>query len=830
MSEINPRDLPQKARTAHTDDFLDAAEKAGFPASAIKAALMLIDAPPNLRFLGAVTTRLQLLLTSFPSLARRLSDERADDLESIDVVLDAIDALPDSDMRYELMASPADYPQGNLHYSSESHPIYSLLMLRLPHAAHAHHFDALIAATAVAWLGRLEELDWDTYHTNLFTSESDTESNARLLRVEDIRRFYDVEFRLRKLAGLTVDAFKFLDSDCPPFEIDRLLEAMQEARYHATYHVHIPRVANRINSLLYSDHENESGGDGDGRKAGLSDGYAIGTLIAGPYQLSAVGEDNDNVDYIVTSISRATLKRAADEDIDPLELVDDDASVMLDLGPVASLPRSARSYSAAKTFQQISRAQQMTPFREDGLKSWRIDGINHALAAAPQHLSPEENLLLIASLATGRRITRLGTIDVTVDTPADGRVAAIELDLTSRTWRIAVNQPNLRNRPCPDGAITVTQTAVLPDLFGACDVARRCPSVLSGLESGRMRVPVSATRERAAAVSQLLASSPAETPVTPNYLATAIPKAIYEYCGDLAAGALISTWLPCNASTYLHYLTVDRVVIADRYRAAIHYLEERYGLEVQSDTSDIPVGHVGTTNCPTDIATRRMVITLKDVLETLPTKTREQRLRYANIYTCYTVLYLAIGLGFRARRDPRPNVEPLPGIGVDGAIASFFDKATSASHYRTIYCPPALRRHLEHYDTFRESLPYLIAPTGNANRFHRKLVDLLFVYFDSNGYPQELRPIHVERMVSDFFPFKLNCQRRRIRSRMLEYAGDDFRQLGRGFSIWMGHWPQFNSPHRAESGFDINILRRISEAIIEPILESDGWEPLEHRL
>lgn len=830
MSEKRPclRDLPQKSRRSHTADFLAASESAGYSISALKTALMLLDAPANLRFLGAICARLQSLIAKFPTLTNMLSDERSEALESLDVVLDAIESIADDDMRYELMASPSDYPKGNLYYSSEYNPLYSLLMLRLTHPEHSDHFDCLISTTAYAWLDQLPDLDWESYLTRI--SRDEETSDPSTISASHLRRFYSVEFELRQLSKLSEnDPLSFLSKDVSAQSVDDILKGMKASRYHATYNPYVPSVARRISSLL-SDSLADVGQNGrSGGNTGLVDGHALGVLISGPFHFSGIDEDEDEGDCTLHSLPNAILRRAAEEDIDPLELVDDGAIIIVNLGPANSLPRTPRNYAATKSFQQIARKQQLSPYRLDGLKSSRIDGINALLKAARNHPLPEVCLLLLASLATGRRINKLSLIDVTVDTPADGRVAPIELDLASRTWRISVNQPTLKNRPCPDGAIPVTQTVVLPDRLGACEIARRCPCVMAAQESGKMRTPISATPERISSATELLASVTVGDPVTPGYLATVMPMATFEHSGDLAIGAMISTWLPCNSSTYLHYLTVDRQVIATHYTAALQYLADRYGLAIQPDNYRIPAGHVGTTNCPSDDSTRQVATTLKEQLLNLPTKTHEQRLRYANLYTCYSTLYLCAGLGFRARRDPRPNIEPLAGLANSG-FATFFDKATSPSHYRTLYCPPELRRHLEYYDSFRLALPYLIEPTGNPDRFHRNLDSRLFVIFDANGYPQELRPSHIERLIEPIFPFKLNCFRRRIRSRMVEYSGPDAQQIGRGFAIWMGHWPQFNSPHRAESGFSIHMLRRISEAIIEPMLINDGWAALEHRL
>ncbi len=826
-----PKQLPQKSRESHTDLFLAKALDLGFSVPAVQNSLMLLHAPGNLRFLGAVTSNFLRLLKKFPSLTNTLPIEVENKLDDMDVLLNVIDSLEFDDMHYEITASPADYPRGNLFYSAHNHPLYSLLLLTLPYEDHEEHFDGLIAATTVSWLTLLPPLEWKNYKT--FLSLKSDASNSESSHFDEhipfvlIRRIYNIESNLRKLADAELDPFGFISDEIRPSDIESLLDSMIESRFHATYIESVRTAGVKIKTLRTNSFYDSVDYSSQGGTGLLTEGRHLGTLISGPYHFNSIDED-ESAD-IVHCIPVHILRKAANEDIDPLELIEDDSITLIDLGAANSLPDSARKFAASRNFQQIAKAQQLLPFRKDGLKSEKIEAINRALQKATSTLEREDQLILIAVIATGRLPNRL-EIDITLDTAADDRVANLELDIASKTWRLMVNAPNLKNHPTPAGSVPVTQTAIIPDLFGACDIAMRCLAIEEGFDSGKLRVPFTVSPDRIAKVNEFIHKELNEFSVSPTYLAKLISMATFELTGDLATGALISSWLPCNASTYLHYLSVDRLIIAERYLSAVKYLSSHYGLEYTESDSTVTPGHVGTSNCPSDSAAHTLVDTLKTMLNSLPVNTRDERLHYSNVYTCYSVCFLAAGLGYRARRDPRPNIEPLSENLLGGAFATFWDKATSSSHYRTIYCPHDLKTHLQFYDTFRQSIPYLIEPVGNADRYFSKMDSLLFIWFDANGNPQELRPIHVEQLVQEFFPFKINCHRRRARSRMFEYTGDKSVIMGRGYSVWMGHWPQFNSPHRSESGFSIEILRLISEHIIEPMLITDGWVALEHRL
>ena len=70
-----PKQLPQKSRESHTDLFLAKALDLGFSVPAVQNSLMLLHAPGNLRFLGAVTSNFLRLLKKFPALTIALPIE-----------------------------------------------------------------------------------------------------------------------------------------------------------------------------------------------------------------------------------------------------------------------------------------------------------------------------------------------------------------------------------------------------------------------------------------------------------------------------------------------------------------------------------------------------------------------------------------------------------------------------------------------------------------------------------------------------------------------------------------------------------------------------------
>jgi hypothetical protein len=104
--------------------------------------------------------------------------------------------------------------------------------------------------------------------------------------------------------------------------------------------------------------------------------------------------------------------------------------------------------------------------------------------------------------------------------------------------------------------------------------------------------------------------------------------------------------------------------------------------------------HIGIRLCPTKAAVSSLVQELKDTLSERIV-TSEDRIRYHNTYTLYTILYFGIGTAIRAVRDPlvRPSE-----VSPDTQLALISDKDTdSGTKGRLALIVPPLIKQLQNY-------------------------------------------------------------------------------------------------------------------------------------
>lgn len=309
-----------------------------------------------------------------------------------------------------------------------------------------------------------------------------------------------------------------------------------------------------------------------------------------------------------------------------------------------------------------------------------------------------------------------------------------------------------------------------------------------------------------------------------DYLGKVLPMALYESSGDLATGALISRWLPNSCETYLHYLTVDRTSIAEKYWTAAQSLQSRLDLPLPAVKPPIETGFVGMPNCPEDSHMQRLVAELLHELNTLPITTRADRARYINLFSSYTVLYSTQGLGLRNSIDPDPAVAAMPGMTEKLGLAIFEDKRVTAAHIRALYCSADLTIHMTGLENFSSRIQQEFPAKS-----HKEAPGLLPFIID-NTSSRRFHPSDIHHILGERFNFMPNALRRRARSYLYAYSEPDAASLGHGFSAWMGHWPEANNPHRHESSGLRESLYKIAHQIITPLLEKDGWRPVSPRV
>lgn len=801
-----PDDPRFPGRPTHTVQVLGALARSGFDFTKVQVAQSLLLAPLNLKFCLPVLGNLKRLHKNHPDAFSHLKDFHADALQKTIESNDLLLQISDPKLMVELRKSPRDSVTGNLNYSTSRHPLYSLLMLEHPYAT-SPYFDLLVAFTIGKSIGLRVDFQWEHYRQYIhpdgrLTALCPQQLNSAIARIE---------FLGRAVTGnKSSDPFARLAEKSVPLEITSILNFYKEEAKLNRHSKSAVKFAAKIESFLEAT--SSRGGGGRGGDRDVRNGLNIGTLLAGDLAITASEFDGAS---IVSCINSHAEQKAADLDMAPEEVTAGVPTLLLELGIGASLPTSARIALSRHIANQVAKSQQLMVTRDSGLRPHRLQPVRALLTNT--NLSPKVSLLLRASLATGRPISVLEKMVITTGASVEDADEAIELDTVRKTWRIKVNSPSLRKKDPPARARATSSHAELPDVVGATTFAIAYRTSKS-LEAER--VVLRWTPDDQEQAKALLKSIKLDA----EYLGRVLPMALYESSGDLATGALISRWLPNSSETYLHYLSVNRKRIAEKYWEAAQSLRPMLSLPMPDVMPMIETGFVGMHNCPDDGSIRQLVAELLVELESHPTATTADRASYINLLSTYTVLYLTQGLGLRNSIDPDPEVQSMSAAAGGLGLAIFSDKLITDSHIRVLYCPSGLTEHMAGLENFSTRIQQEFPTAGG------KEAPGLLPFVDEDGRVRRYHPKDVAQVLGERFNFMPNALRRRARSRMYDYRGCDAAALGHGFSAWMGHWSAANNPHRPESGGLREALRGVATKIIGPLLNEDGWRPVPPRV
>lgn len=801
-----PNDPNHPSRPTHTVQVLEALARAGLDFTPVQVAQSLLLAPLNLRFFKHVLGNFRRLHTHYLSVFSQLSEDHQEALQKTLDTYDLIMQINDPLLIEEFSKSPRESQKGNLGYSTNRHPLYSLLMLEHPHPT-SSYFDLLMTVTLVQCITLRENFEGEAYRQYIHP-DSRLEApcpqpfHHTIVAIEQLGR---------QITGSTTsDPFVRLSENAVPLEVPAILEFFRNEKNYNGHSKEAMAFAAHIENFLKKTIHTSRKNHGRrvvGRQS-IRHGLNIGTLLAG--DLTMTPSELHGAD-LISVIDSQTEQIATDLDMAPEEIITNTPTLLLNLGIGASLPASARTALSRHIANQLARAQQLMITRTTGLRAHRLAPIKALLKNTD--LSPEVALLLRASLATGRPLNALEKMVITRHASIHDANETIEFDITRGTWRITINTPRLRRKNIPQNARMTSNHAELPDVVGATPIATHYHQNKSPHAE---RLTLKWTPQDHDQAKAFLNDIHLES----DYLGKVLPMALYESSGDLATGALISQWLPNSCETYLHYLTVDRVSITEKYWTAAKSLQSRLDLPLPAEKPPIEAGFVGMPNCPEDSHMQRLVSALIHELNTLPITTRADRARYINLLSCYTVLYLTQGLGLRNSIDPDPAVAAMPSMTEKLGLAIFEDKRVTDAHIRVLYCPADLATHmagLKHFSArIQQEFP---AKDG-------KEAPGLLPFIIDNANSRRFHPSDIQQILGDRFNFMPNALRRRARSYLYDYSGPDAASLGHGFSAWMGHWPEANNPHRHESNGLRESLYKIAHQIITHLLEKDGWRPV----
>lgn len=800
-----------RIRPENDEALLVAIDNYGESRDTMANVLALANCPRNIRFLDTVLKNLMDLTIEHSKFFELLTADKRALLDNCFWARDALASIKDRELSKDIYASPKEDGIGILGYAVTAAPIYGILLLDHPHQATRQYFRSIVAKVVSHYLYMRNDFSFEVHKTMLNgkdISRSPIPLHSRMSAIEKALR--DVS------SGINTDHLSVIPASLESNNVRSIIELLKGSRHNNSYSDHAYELGRIVDSFIEEDSSSSRSLRIRKNRMKARSGLSYGTLIAGDYTISQI---DDTSCCTLESYSNDSIRSAINQDCHPAEVEDDHPVILIDDEGAASLPASAKQKTSERHAQQIARSQQMSPLRKGGLKSHLIMAIQD-LADRLAEADCLHGLLYHAIIATGRPLKGIDQFDITQGAALEDATASIELDIDLRVWRIKVNQPEIVHRDPVAGAIPVATHAEVPDLLGASDVAQLYIANLPIQE----RHKVKCSPQTKGLVSGKIRSELGGLGITEGYISRLLGMALYESSGDLAIGSLITRWLPLDATVYLHYLTIDVPTIARHYRDAFENLS-RYGLKLAEQTSIPPPVFVGMTNCPSDEFVMGLVRSLCEELELHPIRTRQDIRTYANLYTSYTVLLIAAGLGFRSRIDPKPNLHLLDTPFFKKGFACFADKQSTEGHFRVQIVPEVVISHLKKYDLFRDSLASLVG--------HDNLVDVgnpLFVYLTETGHVRPFSPSDITAVLGDRFPFAMNCFRRRMRSKMVAYTGFKAASLGKIYAIWMGHWTYWTNPFRVESGFNTRSMIDLKISIIEPVLALDGWCALEPRI
>lgn len=802
-----PNDPRVPNRPTQTIKMLTAFVGCGGIAGHMQITLSLLMPPLNLRFFLAALDNLRRLKSEFPSAFSRLNSAQKEALQYALSSYEMAAQIEEPGLTSDIRRSPRSSGHGNLRYSTTRHPAYSLLMLDHPHPATAVYFDLMVAEVIAKAISLRSGFAWAAYVNYIHPDSREQATCPQPLNgsIEGIER------AARQLTGSTRrDHLAFLTENNIPTDIDTVLDCLAAQATQNTHSKEAVELGRLVRNFIEATPSENQKNFRKSWRRGFRRGLNYGTHRIGPFEVTATQMRGAS---LIRRVSDQIRKEALETDAAPYELADPMPTLMLDLGTNARLPVSSKDAISRQMMRQISRSQQLMPNRISGLKQHKLIPVSQLISA--NDLPVHAHLLLIASLATGRPIDSLKSISITTGARLTDAIEDIEYDLVRRAWRVRINLPELKNHQAPKGAKVTASHAELPDAFGAHRLA-------SSLRENKKKERLTITWTEAhykSAYDFLKTHSMSE-----SYLSRILPMALFESTGDLSTGALISSWLPNDCETYLHYLTVDTNLVAKRYLQGVHYLKDRFHLPLTPPSFEAQAGHVGMPNCPDDFFIKHIVCQLITQIEDHPILTRKDRAHYINLLSTYSLLFMTQGLGLRNWIDSDPNIQPLPPEFDGMGIATFSDKAVTDGHFRVIYCPADLTEHMA-------------GITGLAQRIQSEFPALngieapgLLAFIDENGRARRFHPSDVKLVLGESFDFMPNALRRRARSYMYEYQGEDAPKLAHGYSCWMGHWPYSLNPHRIEADGLRESLYMITQKIIDPLLASDGWRPLTPRI
>lgn len=417
-----------------------------------------------------------------------------------------------------------------------------------------------------------------------------------------------------------------------------------------------------------------------------------------------------------------------------------------------------------------------------------------------------------AVFATGKRQQLVEKNLCILNSLNDQPLSPVAFAYNHHLWRVKVNQPDLvmiHDGAHPDWT-PENNYLTLADHFGFHQLAYRWLALLPSIPQAADEINKPIVRALKVLWDELRREG-----ITEAKLSRALPRFVHRQSGDLAYIALWSDWLPSITRTQLHYLSPRADIIE---RAVDRHASTMADRILPADADRVipeircrPEGNdrVGMANCPTHEEVVRLTAEFQEELAIDPGYDLRMIERYSNAYVCYSAAFQSQALGYRAAIDPSPQFLKIGEL----TLAIFEDKNSEGYHRRIVVVP---RSYVEHQ--------------ANLAR-HLDLIRGAFRSLTEEGAPEMVwlsrfrahafAPKHFTQHLESSWPYKINAFRRRMRTCLTEREAP-----GEVIDIWMSQWKLGNCPWMHGSAFQIRELEDLVRNHIEPILEEDGWKPL----
>lgn len=260
------------------------------------------------------------------------------------------------------------------------------------------------------------------------------------------------------------------------------------------------------------------------------------------------------------------------------------------------------------------------------------------------------------------------------------------------------------------------------------------------------------------------------------------------------------------------------------------------------------IGAVGVKQCPTVEAVQILTKELQSRIQSTikepgqPTRYRDPYERH-NYFVAYIIFYCAYATSFRALNSPLPRQEwrdvknnfcilsdkdglaTRTDINEEGEVT--YRKPDSFFNSRFVPLTSGLKKQIEYWEIHRSKLHEIGMLYGLKRTSAR--VKILnsgqpFYLFEDpeNGLRLERsRPSLTEKIVSDFFNFKVNSNRRFLRTELrMRGVSSEF------VNAYMSHWAMAQQPWGQYSSFPIEKYRIEMLEALEGLSKESGWRPV----